>query len=984
MWAQSGNPVYPTVSLMSFPTVSSPVIYGLGFSVGAGTSFHYPMKTEDSGHTWLPLYVFDAGTPQVATGIAVNPTVPSTVYVSTTLDRGGVWKSTDSGETWTMASSGLPQGSSPVQNLTVAANNPQGLYARVDNLLFVSTDGAATWEQRSTLPGSQPGGVLSLLPTSPTEAYFLTRGAAMFRSMDDGRTWVSQGQITVQGGQVEQRAVAHCIAIDPRDPSIVYVCLGVDGNQELAGTSGYWRSADGGQTWTEVYRVEAVNGASSALVDPSGPVVHLHTGVGFGMYLRSANRGLNFTALHGSSFAPIALDPRDPSDVWANGGSAISRDAGLTIESVDAVFRPTFPKLTDPYRFQVEEGQVLDANLKVVPAEGAFQFSYTAEKADAAPWLTLPSPTGETSGNLKIQLSAAGLSPGTYDVALNLTSPQAAGPGQVMVELEVVSAVSGFDYTLHVVAGGGSGDESPDGTPAKGARLGVLGHIATDPQGNIYFESGYRVRKIDTGGILTTLAGTDSFGGTGDGGPAIQAQLDFIEALAADAEGRVYIASTFPAKIRMIDTDGTIRTILSKANQVQNEPFGSPHGLAVDARGDLYIAAYNGILRWPAGGGQLEVVFGRGNNFGFNDVALGPDGAFYFTDSSKSLVYRYTPGSAVETIAGNGQAGFTGDGVATEVPLNGPSNLVVDADGNVFLVDNFNHLVRVITTDGNLRTIAGGGHGYHYDNVAATDPDLDPKDIALDPQGNPVESDLSRILRLTKDTVPRPRVVQGSFVNAGSNLGELSPGVLFSFYGSHLAKETAMAMGAPWPTTLGGATVTVTGTDVPLFFASPGQINGQLPYGLRVGSTYRATVTVNGLTSSEVKFTIAAASPGILVFGDNRAVVVNPDGSVNTTGTPAQPGAALVAYLTGLGELDNPVETGAAAPSDPLSRPVLPVRIQVGGAECQVLFVGLTPGFVGLAQANFVLPELPPGDYPLTIAIGDNVSNGPVLTVGPG
>jgi uncharacterized protein (TIGR03437 family) len=177
--------------------------------------------------------------------------------------------------------------------------------------------------------------------------------------------------------------------------------------------------------------------------------------------------------------------------------------------------------------------------------------------------------------------------------------------------------------------------------------------------------------------------------------------------------------------------------------------------------------------------------------------------------------------------------------------------------------------------------------------------------------------------------------------------------------------------------------VRINGTPVPLFYASPTQINGQVPYEQGVGLARQASVTVNGLSSGEVNFPVSAASPGILVFGDNRAVAVNPSGAVNTDATPAKPGDVMVAYFTGTGLLDHAVPTGGAAPRDPLSRPALPSKVFVGETECAVLFLGLTPDYIGLAQANYRVPDLPPGNYPLTILIGTEISNGPVITVGP-
>jgi uncharacterized protein (TIGR03437 family) len=254
-------------------------------------------------------------------------------------------------------------------------------------------------------------------------------------------------------------------------------------------------------------------------------------------------------------------------------------------------------------------------------------------------------------------------------------------------------------------------------------------------------------------------------------------------------------------------------------------------------------------------------------------------------------------------------------------------------------------------------------------------------DIGFDEQGRPLFNGFSRLWRLVRDAMPRPSAATGNFVNAGSNLATLSPGALFSFYGRNMATATAIASGAVWPTTLGGATVRINGTPVPLFYAGPTQINGQVPYDAPVGRVLRASITVGGLSSGEVNFPVSAASPGILVFGDNRAVAVNQGGSVNTPATGAAPGEVMVAYFVGAGLLDNAVPTGQPAPRDPLSRPRLPAKVFVGESECEVYFLGLTPESTGLAQANFAVPDLPPGDYPLTIAIGTEVSNGPVITI---
>ena len=94
-------------------------------------------------------------------------------------------------------------------------------------------------------------------------------------------------------------------------------------------------------------------------------------------------------------------------------------------------------------------------------------------------------------------------------------------------------------------------------------------------------------------------------------------------------------------------------------------------------------------------------------------------------------------------------------------------------------------------------------------------------------------------------------------------------------------------------------------------------------------------------------------------------------------------GSYIVAYVTGIGPLDNPVADGAAAPDSPLSEATSPYLATIGGQNAPVFFLGLTPGSVGLAQANITVPYLSSGDYPLVITINGVASNGPLVTVGP-
>ncbi len=163
-------------------------------------------------------------------------------------------------------------------------------------------------------------------------------------------------------------------------------------------------------------------------------------------------------------------------------------------------------------------------------------------------------------------------------------------------------------------------------------------------------------------------------------------------------------------------------------------------------------------------------------------------------------------------------------------------------------------------------------------------------------------------------------------------------------------------------------------------YVGPLQIIFQMPYetGLAAASV---VVVSNNTASSAAPVTVQQAAPFLLTYGSNRAVAVNQDGSVNASGNGAKPGSVLVAYLIGSGPLGNAIATGADAPPSPLSREKLLTSVSVGGSAATVQFAGMTPGFAGLVQVNFVMPNLAPGDYPVQVTIGGAASNQPLLTV---
>jgi uncharacterized protein (TIGR03437 family) len=220
-------------------------------------------------------------------------------------------------------------------------------------------------------------------------------------------------------------------------------------------------------------------------------------------------------------------------------------------------------------------------------------------------------------------------------------------------------------------------------------------------------------------------------------------------------------------------------------------------------------------------------------------------------------------------------------------------------------------------------------------------------------------------------------------VNAGSFLPNQTPaGSVFSIFGVNMATGTSEPTSVPLPTTLLTTTVTVNTEPAPLFYVAAGQINAQMPEDIEPGV---ATVIVkNGASTSNAVAVIipATGTPGIVVYGNNRAVVVNQDGSVNSPTSPAKVGDTLVAYFTGGGPVNaaGTLVTGAPTPAG-LSPVSGDNTVKVSGVQATVNYVGLTPGSIGLYQANFVVPKVGAGDHPLVITIAGQNSNNPLIAV---
>lgn len=220
--------------------------------------------------------------------------------------------------------------------------------------------------------------------------------------------------------------------------------------------------------------------------------------------------------------------------------------------------------------------------------------------------------------------------------------------------------------------------------------------------------------------------------------------------------------------------------------------------------------------------------------------------------------------------------------------------------------------------------------------------------------------------------------------NAAGASGGTPPGSLFSIYGTNLSTSTAQPTSSTYPDTLGGASVTVNGEPAPLSYASPTQINAEMPLDI-TGGVATVVVKVGTASSNAVAATVpATAVPGIFVSPSNRAIAQNyPSYIQNSPSTPAPAGSVIIVYFTGGGPVEggSVLMTGHAAPNQAFDVTETP-SATINGIAATVDYAGLTPGFIGLYQANIVVPKVAAGDQKLIIKIGGTASPAALVSIG--
>jgi len=583
---------------------------------------------------------------------------------------------------------------------------------------------------------------------------------------------------------------------------------------------------------------------------------------------------------------------------------------------------------------------------------------------------------------------------------------------------------------INTIVGNGTIGFSGDGSTATNAMLNQPTGVAVDSSGNVYIADSwnFRVRKVASGNI-NTVAGNGLVSYSGDGGPAILAQLNGPQGIGVDKTGNLFIADTGNAVLREVPTSGEIVTIggggalvhpegvaVDNAGNVYvadvqahlirklgtngsfttfagngtlgysgdggpatNAELNAPSGVAVDAAGNVYIADYgNEVIRMVAPSGVISTVAGNGvagysgdggpatqasldSPFG---VAVDPAGNLYIADSANRRIREVSPNGIINTIAGNGAAGYSGDGgLSFNAQIASARAIATDTFGNVFFIDGGNR-IREIYAGGYITTIAGTGTaGYSGDGGIATAAQFsDLTALTVDKSGNIYVADTAnnaiRLLQPTGSGINLEAVTNGA-----SNLpGPVAPGEIVVLYGTAMGPSSLQTYqfnsNGRVPTNVAGTSVFFDGIPAPIIYTSALQVAAVVPFEI-TGPNVQVFVQYQNQTSAALGLTVVPAAPALFTTGESghgQAVAFNQNQQPNTASTPAAVGSQISLFATGIGQTNPPGVDGLPG-SSPFPMAALPVTVTIGGQPATVVNTdGIAFTVAGLMEITVQVP----------------------------
>jgi len=573
-------------------------------------------------------------------------------------------------------------------------------------------------------------------------------------------------------------------------------------------------------------------------------------------------------------------------------------------------------------------------------------------------------------------------------------------------------------FTISTIAGNGIGGFNGDGRAGTNAALNGPNAVLYDSAHNILYiadTNNERVRTL-SGGKVNTIAGNGVREFAGDGQSATVASFDTPYALALDSSGNLYISDLGNAVVRMVNTSGTISTVAGSyslgagysgdGGAATSAQLNKPAGLALDASGNLYIAdSGNNVIRIVTkADGNINTFAGINSKPGYAGdggqalnaklsvpygLAFDAAGNLYFSDSGNHCIRKVATNGIITTVAGTGtKAGYSGDGgLATRALLNRPFGIAVVGSA-IYIADRQNSVIRVVTPDGKIQTVAGNGsYGYSGDGGAATSGQLSaPSGVAVDSSGNVyiADPDNNLIRQLTPSAPTIDHVISASAFGA---FNAVAPGSWIEIYGgANLARDDRMWTGSDFsgstaPTGLDGTSVTIGGQAAFMYYISGGQVNVQVPTNVSTGTQSLVLKSPSG-TSASYSLAVNATEPGLLapasfqIGGTQYVVATFPDGAfvlppgaiAGVNSRRAKPNDVITLWGVGFGSVSPAVSAGQIAAGQ--TALVASPTISFAGTAAVSNYAGLSPGSVGLYQFNLIVPSVAASDaVPVTFSL---------------
>lgn len=526
----------------------------------------------------------------------------------------------------------------------------------------------------------------------------------------------------------------------------------------------------------------------------------------------------------------------------------------------------------------------------------------------------------------------------------------------------VVRIVTGGN--ISTLAGNGTEGYLGDGKAANAAELFDPTGIVVDSKGNVYVSDTRNqvVRMITTAGIISTFAGNvnEGAGISGDTGTAVTAQLDFPGGLALDSQNNLYIADTANNKIRIVSSasGNEINTFAGNlfadyagdGGPAIDAELNNPEGVAVDGAGNVYIAdTSNNRIRMVTPDGNIHTVAGNGiagrSGDGGNaldaelntpeGVAVDAAGNIYIADTFNQRIRMVLTNGKIFTIAGGAGTGYTGDGGgALSATFTFPSDVFVDAQGNVYVTDSGNYVIRemspvsAVPAGPGAPAISPGGviSASGFGGFSTIAPDT-----WIEIYGANLAADSRAWAAGDFQGLNAPTAIDRTTVTIGGQdafIEYVSPGQVNAQVPSTTPTGTQPVIVGTAAGISPAFNVNVVAMQ-PAFYAPP-----QLSIG---GNQYIGALMLDGKTFVGPP----GAFPGI-------------------TTARAHPGQTITLYGVGFGAVDPPTLAGQVSPlsSEVFSFPV----ISIGGVQVQETYKGLAPGSVGLYQFNIVVPAVGSSD----------------------